>query len=180
MCNIFQRCMLCCDNREWVPSGCYHSRQTGQWMEAAVMGPGVWRLCQWRVPWTSPRLVMRSVSCCPAPATPAPTIRYESTMTIFILCGVRIINIYNCINYYNAFIGVPSLSDPLLLFHDHISSFGALCCGAAISLAVPAGHWPNITNESGEKFWHFTNTCWLGKVGPPELRLLCAQVETWS
>ena len=103
-------------------------------------------------------------------------VRVNNVMSIFKLCGVRIINIY--INYYIMLL--VSLSVPLLLFHDHISSFGALCCGAAISLAVPAGHWPNITNESGEKFWHFTNTCWLGKVGPPELRLLCAQVETWS
>ena len=148
-------------------------------MEAAVMGPGVWRLCQWRVPWTSPRLVMRSVSCCPAPATPAPTIRYESTMTIFIIMwcpvsGVRIINIYIMLLCWCP---SPSLHCYSMIISHHLVHCVVVQQSPSL---LPAGHWPNIANKIGEKFWHFTNTCWLGKVGPPELRLLCAQVETWS
>ena len=52
----------------------------------------------------------------------------------YVLSGVQIINIYIYINYYIMLL--VSLPVPPLLFHGHISSFGALCCGAAISLAA--------------------------------------------
>ena len=95
-----------------------------------------------------------------------------------LLCGVRIINIYITLTTTLCYwCPSPSLHCYSMIISHHLVHCVVVQQSPSL---LPAGHWPNIANKIGEKFWHFTNTCWLGKVGPPELRLLCAQVETWS